>query len=689
MMPSLQMTDKISDSVAGKSVPPFTVVLIKPSKYDDDGYVVRHVRGVLPSNTLAAIHSLTRDVVKRNGLGEGIEVRTLLYDETVHRIDPKRIARLALRGGGRAAICLCAVQSNQFPRAADLALQFRDLDLPVLIGGFHTSGIMELFPDLTPELQEMVDHGVTIVHGEVEEAWAGLLRDAYLGQLKPRYDIKERPDLSVQPIPELDRTYMKRFAYPNLGTIDAGRGCPFNCSFCTIINVQGRKMRTRSAVEIKRVVRDNWKKKVDYYFFTDDNFSRNPNWEEIFDVLIELREEENIRIDFMIQVDTLAWKIPHFIEKAARAGSTQVFIGMESIRPENLKAAGKTQNKAKEYTEMIDLWHHHGIACHVGYILGFPADTPESIAEDVHALIHEIHIDQVSFFMLTPLPGSRDHLEMVHKGAWMHSDLNRFDSFHPVMDHPNMSAEQWIEAYQQCWKTFYSFDSLRQVLLRANPHTYWGLFKNYLWYRAAMIEDAHPMITGFLRLKDRTQRRRGYAVESRFAHLRMRIPEVARQLRSWVKLFLEMEELWLQTRHVTRPIRRHRFRVSNSISAITSGISQATREQMDKAGAHLETARGAAREQMIKAGAHLEHARGAARRSLASMVARLHARLNPLSFRGLRSRQHLADHWRSTRRALLSGRLWRLRPLRSVTNLVRDVNCTTRFGLALIATRIK
>ena len=687
MMPALQEPDKILEPVAGKPSPPFTVVLIKPSKYDNDGYVVRHVRGVLPSNTLAAIHSLTREVIERNGLGEGIEVRTLLYDETVHRIDPKRIARQALRSGGRAVICLCGVQSNQFPRAADLALQFRELDLPVLIGGFHTSGIMELFPDLTPELQEMIDHGVTLVHGEVEEAWSGLLRDAYLGQLKPRYDIKERPDLSKQPIPELDRSYMKHFAYPNLGTIDAGRGCPFNCSFCTIINVQGRTMRNRSSTEIKRVVRKNWKKKVNYYFFTDDNFSRNPNWEEIFDVLIELREEENIKIDFMIQVDTLAWKIPRFIEKAARAGSTQVFIGMESIRPENLKAAGKTQNKAKEYTEMIDRWHHHGIACHVGYILGFPADTPESIAEDVHALIHEIKIDQASFFMLTPLPGSRDHLEMVHKGAWMHSDLNRFDSFQPVMHHPNMSAEQWSEAYQQCWKTFYSFDSLRQALSRANPHTYWGLFKNYIWYRAAMIERAHPMIAGFLRLKDRTQRRRGYAVESRFAHLRWRVPEVARQLRAWVKLFFEMEELWLQTRHVTRPATGQRSSVSGSISAITSGISQAAREQMVRAGVHLEHARGAAREQMVRAGAHLEHARGAARRSLASAVARLHARLNPLSFRGLRSRQHLADHWRSTRRALRSGRLWRLRPLRSATNLVRDVNCTTRFGLALILAR--
>jgi radical SAM superfamily enzyme YgiQ (UPF0313 family) len=725
MLPSLQPAEKQPVCIARKPGAPFTVVLIKPSKYDDEGYVVRHMRGVLPSNTLAALHALTVEVADHGGLGEGLKVRTLVYDETVHRIDPKRIARRARRGGGRAVVCLCGVQSNQFPRAADLALQFRELDLPVLIGGFHTSGIMELFPDLTPELEEMIDQGVTLVRGEVEEAWPDLLRDVYHGCLKPRYDIVERPDLSKQPIPELERSYMKRFAYPNMGTIDAGRGCPFNCSFCTIINVQGRKMRNRLAAEIERVVRANWKKRVDYYFFTHYNFSRNPNWEEILDVLIRLREEEDIRIDFMIQVDTLAWKIPRFIEKAARAGSTQVFIGMESIRPENLKAAGKTQNKAREYSEMIEAWHRHSIACHVGYILGFPADTPEGVAEDVHALMHEIKVDQVSFFMLTPLPGSRDHLEMVRKGLWMDSDLNRFDSFHAVMHHPNMSGEQWFEAYQNAWKTFYSFDSMFGVLSRANRNTYWGLFKNYVWYRAAMIERAHPMISGFLRLKDRTQRRRGQAIESRLVHLRRRLPEVARQLRQWVKLFFEMEELWLQTRHVLRPGLAGRSSVSDSISAITSGISQAAREQMVKAGAHLEHAKGAAREQMVKAGAHLEHAKGtareqmvkagahlehakgaareqivkagahlehakgAARRSLASILARLHARLNPLSFRGLRTRQHLSEHWLATRRALKTGRLWRLRPLRSATNLVRDVNCTTRFGLALLLARTK
>jgi radical SAM superfamily enzyme YgiQ (UPF0313 family) len=599
---------------------PLTVVLIKPSKYDDDGYVVRHLRGVLPSNTLAVMHSLTREVAERGALGEGVQLRTLLYDETVHRIEPGRIARRARSGGARVVICLCAVQSNQFPRASDLALQFRALDLPVMIGGFHTSGMMELFPTLSPELQEMIDHGVTLVHGEVEEVWSDLLRDAYAGALKLRYDIHERPDLASPPVPSLDRSYIRRFAYPQMGTIDAGRGCPFNCSFCTIINVQGRKMRNRSAAEIEKIVRANWAKKIDYYFFTDDNFARNPNWEEIFDSLIRLREQEGIKVDFMIQVDTLAWKIPRFVEKAARAGSSQIFIGMESIRPENLKAAGKTQNKARDYADMIDAWHRHGIACHVGYILGFPADTPESIDADVRALIDEICVDQASFFMLTPLPGSRDHLEMVRLGMPMDSDLNRFDSFHAVMAHPNMSAEVWFETYQRAWKTFYSLESMRAALSRANHRTYWGLFKNYVWYRAAMIERAHPMITGFVRLKDRLQRRRGYEVEGRLAHLRRRLPELSRQAREWGRLFFEMEEVWLQTRHAARV-----------------GLPQPPRR-----------------------------------------FEMLHT-----------TRRHLAEHWRATRRALATGRLWRLRPLRSLTSLAQDLHCTTRFGLALMLARGK
>ncbi len=540
-----------------------TVVLVKPSRYDDDGYVVRHWRGVLPSNTLAAMHSLTEQVAASGVLGPDVAVRLQAYDETVHSVDPAAIVRRhgPRRPGDVTVMALVAVQTNQWPRAADLVLEFRRRGLPVLVGGFHVSGILELFPDPTPELRELLDAGATLVHGEIEEAWGPILQDALAGRLPSRYDIHERPGLEAAPLPHIPPRYMRRFAYPHMATVDVGRGCPFNCSFCSIINVQGKTMRHRDPAAIERSVRDHWRRGIDYYFFTDDNFSRNPCWEAVFDSLIRLREEEGVRIDFMMQVDALAWKIPRFIDKAARAGSSQVFIGMESIRPANLKAAGKTQNKAREYRDMIDTWHRAGIACHVGYILGFPDDTPETIAEDVRDLVEVLEVDQASFFMLTPIPGSHDHLEMVRKKIPLDADPGDYDSFHPVMRHPRMTGEQWLAAYRRAWRDFYSFDAMRRALLRANHRTYWGLFKNYLWYRAAMIEDAHPMITGFVRLKDRTQRRRGHAIEGRLAHLRRRLPEVCGQLRAYARLFVEMQDLWLQTRHIAPPSLMSRLRL--------------------------------------------------------------------------------------------------------------------------------
>ena len=114
---------------------------------------------------------------------------------------------------------------------------------------------------------------------------------------------------------------------------DAGRGCPFQCSFCTIINVQGRKSRYRTADDVEAIVRANYAQGITHYFVTDDNFARNRNWEPILDRLIELRENKGIPIKLILQVDTLCHKIPGFIEKAARAGCNQVFIGLESINP--------------------------------------------------------------------------------------------------------------------------------------------------------------------------------------------------------------------------------------------------------------------------------------------------------------------------------------------------------------------
>ena len=104
-------------------------------------------------------------------------------------------------------------------------------------------------------------------------------------------------------------------------------------------------MRCRSVERALALVRDNYRRhRISYYFFTDDNFCRHRHWEQILDGLIRLKTEEGIRIAFMLQVDTQSYKLPRFIEKAKAAGCSQVFVGIESLNPQNLEAAGKRQN---------------------------------------------------------------------------------------------------------------------------------------------------------------------------------------------------------------------------------------------------------------------------------------------------------------------------------------------------------
>ena len=526
--------------------------LIKPSQYDQDGYVVRHWRGVLPSNTLACLAGLTEDLIERKRFGDSWKVKVHLFDETVDKVPVKRICRSQIWNRAKTIVCLAGVQTNQFPRASDLAHTFRRAGLTVLIGGFHVSGYLALLPDIPEDIQKLMDAGVSIVKGEVEETWGDLLLDAIHNRLKPMYDfLNNKPDLYTKPIPAIHKKYLRKFAASNFGTLDCGRGCPFECTFCTIINVQGRKMRFRSAEHIGKAVRRNYHENgITFYFFTDDNFARNKNWEAIFDVLIRLRKEENIPIEFMMQVDVLSWKIRNFVSKAREAGCINVFIGMESVDPGNLAAAGKKQNQVSEYRQLIQAYRDSDISCHVGYILGFPFDTVESIRRDLKFLIEEVQPDHASFFMLTPLPGSMDHLHMLRRGEWMDPDLNLYDSQHEVTRHPYLRDGSWKETYFEAWRTFYSLQNMRAILQRGSRANYWNNFLRFFWYKNSIeTEGRHPMMCGYFRLKGRTTRRPGFRILSRSEYYTGRAREVYAHLRGMLRVAAEMEELWLQTRH--------------------------------------------------------------------------------------------------------------------------------------------
>jgi len=501
---------------SGRETGKFFVEIIKPSRYDDDGYVIQWFRVVMPSNSLACLYALVKDVKDRHALGDDVEIVVNAYDECHTVIPVQKIIRRIGAHGNRGVVFLAGVQTNQFPRASDLAGQFRRAGIPVAIGGFHVSGSMKMLSPLPDDVQAVQAMGVTLFAGEAEGRMEGLLRDAYCGQMKPVYNyLEELPDLRGQVTPILPHHLARRYAL--FAPFDCGRGCPFNCSFCTIINVQGRKSRWRDADDVEKVVRANLAQGIRRFFITDDNLARNGNWEPIFDRLIAIRQREAVRLRLLIQVDTMSHKIPGFIDKATRAGCNRVFLGLESIHPEGLAAANKPQNQVGEYRAMLQAWRAAGAVTYAGYLLGLPGDTPESIERDIKTIQRELPIDILQFMILSPVPGSADHKALAESGAWMDPDSNRYDAGHVVSRHPRMSAQQWQEIYDRAWHLYYSPEHVETLLRRANAcgtgarHLAHAIIGYYASYR---FEGIHPLQCGIYRRKVRTTRRPGLPREN-------------------------------------------------------------------------------------------------------------------------------------------------------------------------------
>ena len=242
-------------------------------------------------------------------LGPDVDIEVEACDECNTVVDVAAVAK-RIRAAGGGMVGLIGVQSNQYPRALDLGapvprtrsdgddrrlscqrLHFHAADL----AGRSAGGARSRHPSFA---------------GEAEGRMAEVLRDVAAGQAKPIYKyLSDLPEMAAAVYPILPRSVVTRVA-GHYSSFDAGRGCPFQCSFCTIINVQGRKSRYRTPDDVEAIVRANVAQGITRFFVTDDNFARNRNWEPILDRLIELREREKFNIKLLLQVDTLCHRIP-------------------------------------------------------------------------------------------------------------------------------------------------------------------------------------------------------------------------------------------------------------------------------------------------------------------------------------------------------------------------------------------
>jgi radical SAM superfamily enzyme YgiQ (UPF0313 family) len=521
------------------------VYFIKPSKYDDRGRVAHFWRGVLPNNTLTVLAALN-DAYNRLRADDGVYVETVLWDEQVDGpIVPATVRAMQEKGvedGVEVIIGLAGVQTNQYPRGRDLALQFRRAGFPVLFGGFHVSG----YPESRTFLESC---GVTTVVGEAETLWAEILDDYRRDALRPSYSVTDGirartggadimvPLITDAQLPAISEAYLRRFASTDMTTLDTSRGCPFTCSYCSVKNVMGRTMRARDPEAVVRWIHDAGRHHgIKSLFIVDDDFFRSPSWEPILEGMAEYRRQGNA-LTFMMQVDAEAAafgelapgekpssqreKCERFLRLSAAAGCYSAFVGFETFNPQNLLATTKVQNLAKEhrqhkqgaaaegalravkekYRRVCQNWHRHGVAVHCGYMIGFPFDGPECGRQSAEWLL-DVGVDLASFFIVTPLPGTEDHDKAVREGMIADWDFNQYDSQHMVSHHPRMTREQVVQAYRDAYLTFYSTSRTLRSLL--TWHRVDGLdwasrsamARQHLYYFYSYRAGRHPMLGG-------------------------------------------------------------------------------------------------------------------------------------------------------------------------------------------------
>ena len=552
----LEATHTDLQTLSERGVHELDITLIRPTNYTDDGYPIKTRIGVIRSNTLTQVGTLVKDLANEPFFS-GVSLTIRKIDEAIEWIPVKEVVRESKRPGVRSLVMLVGVQSNQYPRALDIASKFRSHGIPVLIGGFHVSGMLAMI-GVTSELRTAMSMGITLVAGEIEGGrLSAIVEDVLKDKAQPLYNLlNPTPSLLHVPIPHITKDEFENFS-SRFTTIDTGRGCVFNCDFCTIINVQGRAMRYRDPKQVVEFVRQSYREAgVSHSFFTDDNTARNPKWRELFSGLIRMREEEQIPFTFMMQSDLAARKMPggDFFELAARAGCNQVFFGVESVNRDNLRSQDKYQNQVSEYKDLIDHCHSLGITCHAGYILGLPFDTPASLKEDI-AELQRMTFDSASFYILSPLPGSKDHQRWWRERRWMHEDFNTYDSAHVAVKPERMSCDELMEAYQNAWEQFYSTDHMVNVLKlwKGDHHYYRERLSFFAWYLyASRIERLNPMNCGFWTVRRRNERRPGFPQEALVPFWLNRMKFFAVRVWGIVRLFFQLEEVWLRSRQKSR-----------------------------------------------------------------------------------------------------------------------------------------
>ncbi len=366
-------------------------------------------------------------------------------------------------------------------RSIDIAEEFRRRGKTVIMGGYMVSLMAE-------EAQKYCD---AVVVGDGELVWAELLRDAAAGTLRPVYENRLKRGWYSTPPPRFDLIRNK-----NLGDflpVQAGRGCPHHCSFCSVACLYEGTYIRKTVAEVVRDIRQIKDLGYRKFLLLDDNIFADRRY--LGELLGEIKA---LDMEWMSQCDIRIGREDELLRQLKASGCTTLSFGLESITPASLKAMDKGWADPAEYPQLIRNIQNHGIEVSTEMVVGGEGDTLESIRA-TKDFIEANKISVPRFYILTPIPGTRFFREIQAQGRLVETDIYAFDGTRAVYTHPNMTPGELTGAYWSLYRELFTLRSIfkRNILRReflTQPGKYlFHAFVN-LYYRHQIHQGITPNI---------------------------------------------------------------------------------------------------------------------------------------------------------------------------------------------------
>jgi radical SAM superfamily enzyme YgiQ (UPF0313 family) len=352
------------------------------------------------------------------------------------------------------------------PHAYAVADRFRQMGVSVVLGGPHVSVLPA----------EALQHADSVVLGEAEEIWGQLLKDFQDGHMQQIYQAPGLADLKNFPRPRLD-LIPEEFTFKN-STL-ASKGCPFSCNFCFTNLANQYHQRFRPIGDVVRdieAMKGSWLDRK-LFVFWDDNFVGDPRYtKELCRAIIPLNKKWGTAASVNVGRDE------ELLTLLERAGCIALFIGMESINASSLRHSNKHQNDVRQYREMIQRLHDHGISVTGAFVFGFDQDDISVFDRTLEFMIH-INLDCTTPAILTPLPGTSLYARLEQDGRIVDRNWEHYDYFHVVFEPKQIGREDLYEGFLRFARDFFSYRSIWTRLCRSHTQLLLAILANLGYHR--------------------------------------------------------------------------------------------------------------------------------------------------------------------------------------------------------------